>query len=83
MKYNLPVRIYEQKDLTNAESLLRRKAMQIGLAEPDCSEMIEGGYVILDFGVETRGGVRILNHKGNNATMVRIRFGEKIGRAHV
>lgn len=78
MKYNIPVKIYDSKNVTNADTLLRRKEMQIGLVEPHCAEVNEGGYVILDFGVETRGGIRILNHKGDNGTVVRIRFGESV-----
>ena len=78
MKYNLPIKIYDSKNVTNADTLLRRKEMQIGLVEPYCAEVNEGGYVILDFGVETRGGIRILNHKGDNGTVVRIRFGESV-----
>ena len=78
MKYNLPIRIYDSKNAVNVDTLLRRKDMQIGLVEREFAEIDAGGYIILDFGVETRGGVRILNYKGGSDTTARIRFGESV-----
>ena len=78
MKYNLPVKIFASEKVTNAETLLKRKGLQIGLNEQEYAEMSEGGYIILDFGVETRGGVRILTFTGADESTVRIRFGESV-----
>ena len=77
MKYNLPVRIFDSKNVENANSLLKRKSMQIGLNETDYAEITNGGYIILDYGVETRGGVRIFTFLGDSPR-VRIRFGESV-----
>ncbi len=80
MKFNLPTNIYAYSNATNVDTLLAKKEMQVGLVERHFAEIEAGGYVILDFGVETRGGIRILNYrcKGGTGAIVRIRFGESV-----
>ena len=63
--------------LENAEYLLERQPLQIGLAETKTAIARDGSYVILDFGKEQNGGVRILTYLAEN-TRVRIRFGESL-----
>ena len=58
-------------------TLLKKKDLQIGLAEADTANFQAGEYLILDFGVETCGGIRILTYKAKNVP-VRIRFGESL-----
>ena len=51
--------------------------MQIGLNESNLTMISAGGYLILDFGKEISGGVRILTYKAKTVP-VRIRFGESL-----
>ena len=46
--------------------------MQIGLSEPDTVQIKGGGYLILDFGREQSGGIRILTHGANGDKRVRL-----------
>ena len=59
------------------QNLLKKKPLQIGLSEKDITKIANGGYVILDYGKEMRGGIRILNFTSNQGS-VRIRFGESL-----
>ena len=68
--------------IENAESLLKKKELQIGLIEQDCATFYQGSSIMFDFGKEFAGGVRILTHivEGDTAS-VRIRFGESLSEA--
>jgi len=61
----------------NPENLLKKQSLQIGLAESITANVAEGGYIILDFGKEMNGGIRILTYLARQAR-VRIRFGESL-----
>ncbi|MDE7395196.1 MAG: hypothetical protein K2M95_03645 [Clostridiales bacterium] len=82
-EYILPKRIPDvSSDVINAHTLLCEKDRQIALDERDVCKFC-GGYIVLDFGRELHGGVRILCHKaGNGSAKVRIRFGESYGEAN-
>ncbi len=58
-------------------SLLKKQTLQIGLSESDITLFHSGEFVILDFGEELSGGVRVLTYKANDIP-VRIRFGESL-----
>ena len=77
MKFKLPKKIFIRQNVENPKALLRRKTLQIGLNETDCAYMAKGCYIILDYGVETRGGIRIFTFLAENAR-ARIRFGESV-----
>ena len=76
-EYLLPKKIVESKCVTAVKNLLENKPMQIGTAEWQVSSFEEDSYIILDFGKEMNGGIRILTSDSNNAR-VRIRFGESV-----
>lgn len=59
------------------KNLLKKKPMQIGLAERELASFKDGGYVILDYGKEMNGGVRILTYLASDVR-IRIRFGESL-----
>ena len=59
-----PKKIVDYKNATAVENLKIAKSLQIGLNEPDLTEIGEGGYVVLDFGKELCGSLRILAHVG-------------------
>lgn len=61
IEYLMPQRIKAvEGNIVNVQSLLREKAPQIGLTETEYAEIDGGGYLILDFGRELSGGIRIL-----------------------
>lgn len=81
-------------NVENCDSLLIKKDLQIGLCETDFTilrntESGENPYVILDFGVELHGGIRILNYTtsdtsyfGDFEPQVKITFGESYAEAN-
>ena len=76
-QYILPKRCFKDKREVLLKGLTKRKPLQIGLTEKDTVSFADGDHVILDFGLEICGGIRILTYKANNIP-VRIRFGESI-----
>lgn len=75
--YIFPKRIW-MKDGTEAKHLVQKQPLQIGLAEKKTTVFRENDYVILDYGSELCGGVRILTWHADNVP-VRVRFGESLG----
>ena len=82
-EYLLPTRIVEQSNtVQNANALLENRCQQISMKENNRLRCDGTGYIILDFGKEIHGGVRILSHffQAQKSTIkARIRFGESIG----
>jgi len=76
-EYLFPVGIVDSQGVTNGHNLMYKKPMQIGLAEQKTTTVEDGGYLILDFGMELCGSIRILTFLSDNAT-VHIRFGESL-----
>ena len=76
-EYIFPRRIVRIQCREGEENLLRRQTLQIGLSETVTTVFDKGDYVILDFGVELCGGIRILT-AGFDSAQVRIRFGESL-----
>lgn len=78
MRENIfPKRIIEEKNVNNSEGLLIKKTLQIGLNEKQLFVVENGSSIILDFGLEMNGGIRILTYF-SDLSQVRIRFGESI-----
>ncbi len=79
--YILPTRVVDRQETLNEEALLTDDgATQIFPKEQDLCSC--GGYVILDFGKELCGGIRIMAHftDGDDTPVyARIRFGESVG----
>ncbi len=88
-KYLLPRSVVKTTGLvTDPDKLLINKPLQIGLNEPNFTEMEsteqENASVVLDFGCEMHGGIRLLvpNILGDIAyPEVRITFGESLSEA--
>lgn len=72
-----PKKILKANLVENEKNLLVKKPLQIGLNEPLFTTVEEGGYLIVDFGKELCGSVRILTFLADNLP-VRIRFGESL-----
>ena len=78
-KYIYPVKAFAEKE-KSFSNLQRKQPLQIGLGECYTTMFEENEYVILDFGVELCGGIRILTYLASNVP-VRIRFGESLTEA--
>ena len=76
-EYIFPKRIKEEKNVKQSENLTLKKDLQIGLSETSLTTFSDDSYIVLDFGAELRGGIRILTFFAKN-TPVRIRFGESL-----
>ncbi len=81
-EYLFPKRVLLCSDgVENADGLLKRKTLQIGLGNEECTVFRGGSFVALDFGREVQGGIRILSHIMNDSARMRLRFGESLAEA--
>lgn len=60
----------------------KNEYLQIGLAETEYAVMHCGSSIVLDFGREYCGGVRVLTYHADGKCRMRIRFGESLGEAY-
>ena len=83
MNYLLPVKIVQSENIENGCSVLKKKALQIGLGEKDCLIVKGKGFICFDFGKETCGGIRILTSWAESGSAkIRLRFGESLAEAY-
>ncbi len=81
----LPKRIVEQKNIQNADLLLKKRINQILLYEEDMVDALDGSYIVLDFGKEMCGGIKLLIQEinsENGMSKIRVRFGESLSEAY-
>ncbi len=70
--------LYTKGNIQNVQTLLVEREKQILIQEQSVCHVRDGGYIVLDFGREYRGGVRILTHEVTPNYSVRIRLGESV-----
>ena len=87
-KFLLPEKIVKTGgNVKNTDALLRANPLQIGLNENDlCTLSNDGGenaFLVLDFGREIHGGIRLLNFVSEKTAYPRVRltFGESLSEA--
>lgn len=82
-KYLLPKKIIlVDGEIKNTNNLFVKKDMQIGLSESSFTEMVGQSTLLLDFGQEICGGIRLLIYNFTNLPVkLRIVFGESISEA--
>lgn len=68
----------EYGEIQNSKNLLKEQELQIGLSERETTKIKGIGYVILDYGKELCGGVRILTYHAGRDKKIRLRFGESL-----
>ncbi len=78
IQYLNPKHIVECFGVENENGLYVKKSLQIGLNEPGIIEFSPKSFIIMDFGKEIRGGIRILTSQTEGIATVRIRFGESL-----
>ena len=82
IRYLLPKKIlYKEGLIENDSQLLNNHDDQINVGETSTFSIKGKGYIVLDFGKELCGGVRILTHFSESPDQlykVRIRFGESV-----
>ena len=76
-EYIFPRRIVDVRCQRGEENLLKKQPLQLGLAETVTTVFDKGDFVILDFGLELCGGLRILTVSAADLP-VRLRFGESL-----
>lgn len=76
-EYILPVNIPDSYLALQVQNLYIKKPMQIGLSESVTTLFEKGGHIILDFGKEMCGSIRLLTYHAGGVP-VRIRFGESL-----
>lgn len=64
VEYIFPVRIVKADGTGDAHILLKKQPLQIGLSEQRTVPFASGDHLILDFGSEMCGGIRILTLLG-------------------
>lgn len=75
-EYVFPVAVVCAEKTENAEAITKEKELQINLVEPQLTRIEKGGFLVLDFGRELAGGVRILAFDAG--CRVRLRLGESV-----
>ena len=74
-----PTRIVDYSgNVQNVDLLLKQKPLQIGIYEDEVTVLNGKCSVILDFGKEIQGGVRILTYHVSGEGRVRIRLGKSV-----
>ena len=75
----IPKKIIESEKVSCIEELMKVKPPCVSFKEDGCARFTElGSYVILDFGKELCGGIRIVTRAAAGAAKWRITFGESL-----
>lgn len=74
----IPEKCIFQINAYNIDTLFKNKILQIGLSENDVCTIRNSGEIILDFGKEVYGGIRILTSMVEGEGKVRLVFGESV-----
>ena len=78
-EYRLPVRlVLTEGAVEGAELLLRTAAEQVGLGEHSYAHLRGKCRIVLDFGQEMRGGLRVVAARGTEGVPMRLRLGESV-----
>ena len=84
-KFLLPVRVFACDNADGAENLLIDKPLQCGFKNEGYTTLKQGGYLLLDFGREIRGGIVVCARSVSTyprAAKCRFVFGESVMEAY-
>lgn len=75
----IPISIRFEKDITNSGELLIEKSTCVSFLTTHCSEFqAQGSFVVLDFGKELCGGIRMVTRAVDGVARFRLTFGESL-----
>ena len=76
--------IEHSKNILQAQNLLKEKEDQVGLCETELTKIEGKGFIVLDYGEELCGGIRIATFltAEYKQVKIRIRFGESLSEAY-
>lgn len=77
-EYLLPQRVVLEENAERTDALFQERTLQLQLFEENCAVLKEGGALILDYGREIHGGVRLLIARCVSGGSLRLRFGESV-----
>ncbi len=82
-EYLLPERIIEYKNIENIQKLMQEKAKCVSFSN-DIFTVFSGksSYIILDFGKEISGCIRIITRECNKTAKFRLTYGESLSEAY-
>ena len=81
-EYFLPVRLLDCGNAEKTEELFAEKRAGVSFRTDNCALLRgKGAYLLLDFGKELCGGLRIITRLAPENTKVRITFGESVAEA--
>ena len=84
-QFIFPTRICAEENVSNSKAVFIKRFLQVDLFEQDLLTVENGGFIVLDFGKEMCGGVRILTSNavnGGDYVKVRVRFGESLSETY-
>ena len=75
----IPTRIRFEKDISSSDELLIEKPACVSFLTTHCSEFQkQGSFVVLDFGKELCGGIRMVTRAVEGVARFRLTFGESL-----
>ncbi|MBQ7045560.1 MAG: alpha-L-rhamnosidase [Clostridia bacterium] len=77
-EYIFPTRIVKFENASNVEHLLKKVPLQIGTSDTEYAVFEKNSYVILDYGTELCGGIKVIVPSCDKNAKIRIRFGESV-----
>lgn len=80
IRFLFPEKVKESKKVIGIDGFLRKKQLQIGLNESDVITFQPNAAIVLDFGKEIRGGIRILTFDTQDAKCARIPVSDSANR---
>lgn len=77
-----PVKVIKHFDINNPDNLMLNKTLNVSFYAKDIIEFTQkGSYVLLDFGKELCGGIRIITRETEGIASFHIRMGESVTEA--
>lgn len=80
---NIPISIKDSRDVQNVDELLKEKPACVSFSNEYVAKFTEkGAYVVLDYGKELCGSIRIVTRSAFGNTKFRITFGESLSECY-
>ena len=81
-EFLLPINVIKYKDVIGPEHLKKKRELCVSFHKQDMVTFLNtGAFVVLDFGKELCGGIRIITSNANGEAKFHIRLGESLSEA--